>query len=1079
MNKYSNKTSYVKKFIKVFAFIMTFVLVIGSVPAYAASKKSVTVKTIKSLKAAMENENVKTITFKYSKKKAVTIPELSGSADKKLIISAPKASVVNKAKFLSISVDSASYKEEGDSNIITVKSASSKITVSEDVTVKKIVSKGERTDVVLGAGCEVESLECRKTAAEVSLSVGKDIIASVLLAKKTKIVVAGDTPRKLRITSKAKGSVITTSVPIDIFASKNISIVFEKGSEGSSVNASSSKVKVKITDNSGKAPVFKVDGKEVNEGVATPMPSATPSPMDTVGTEIITSPGSSTGSGFNTETATSTSGTGLAVYPVYIEPADTGNGNTVSYAGGSGSSSDNGILIETGNESVSGLIPDEDCNISGDEIENTPTDPSENKKNIHIGDNYSSEEDYKSDGMVRSYLFKDEGDICLLETQYEEPGLVFVERFDPYWELKESITLTYEPSLKWGGFYCGEKYNFIIVGQANNEEDDNKMVIRTIKYDKKWNEIGSVDLNGANTFCPFAFGSLRCVEKDGYLYVLTCHQQYKDAFGVNHQSNMMFSVNEEEMTMPYAGYIYQYGYVSHSFDQHIIVNEKGQLVTVDLGDGCPRAIQFCLLDVEDGVVVRQDEHIAFPFTGETGDPWTGATFGGIEETTKGYVLAFNHEDSCGQQDNPRNIYIEFASKYATEDPTDFSGTRICYSPDGNARTSTPAIVSLGLDNGGYVFWEEYDVDKYSTSDTEKKVCFVKYDIDGSFSEIHSFRGSLSDCKPILDDGIIYWYVSGKIAWMGYDYDIEKDVPTFYSLNTRTGEISIQRYGEQAFIVGTDIVQRETRHYVISNSFHDYFPLYDKDIYDDNGVLVETDYYNIRSELSAKKVYEYDEFGKMACERYTIPDNENGEMVFTYYSDRVESTKYAELYEEDLYYHTDTYYENGAPKSKAVTQYSVDIDGINIEHIEKVEWDEDGYRAKYSIYQQKDGVYDVTESWTYYESGKLRLHSREELYLGDKKKHSLTEEYYTEDGQLEKSVNRDESELDISKKAYDDLGRVIHEDYANEFYNLSVDYTYNEDGSYYTHTETDFGTWWENYFDADGTLIKTVSPDTVN
>lgn len=1077
MNKKGNSTSYIRKFMRFFALVMIFVLVIGCVPGYAASKKSITAKTIKSLKKAMENEDVKTITFKYSKKKNITIPELPGSADKKLIISAPKAYIVNRAKFSAISIDSTSYKEEGNGNILTVK-ASSKIKISEDVTVKKIVLKGKSADVVLGAGCEVESLECRKTAADVSLSVGKDVITSIILAKKTKIMVAGDTLRKLSITSKAKGCTVTTYVPVDIFASKDISIVFEKGSEGSSVNATSNKVRVKITDNSDKTPVFMVAGKEVKESVATPTPSITPSPVATVSTEIITSPISSTSTVVNSETGTSPSGTDSAVYPVYTELSDTGNGNTGSYAGGTGSSNDvGGIVTEMVNDNASELIPDEDYNISGVEIGNTPADSSEVKKDIHIGDNYSSEKRYKPDGMVRSYLFKEEGDLCILETQYGEPGLVFIERFDPSWELKESITLTYDPSLQWGGFYCGEKYNFIIVGQANHEEDVNKMVIRTIKYDKKWNEIGSVDLNGANTYCPFASGSLRCAEKDGYLYVLTCHQQYKDTLGVNHQSNMMFSVNEEEMTMPYTGYIYQFGYVSHSFDQYILVNDKGQLVTVDLGDGCPRAIQFCILDIEDGVVVRQDEKIAFPFEGKVGDNATGANTGGIEETSKGYVLAFNHEDSNGLQDMPRNIYIEFASKYATENPTEFSGTRICYSPNGNIRTTTPIMVSLGIDEGGYVFWEEYDADKDSRSDEEKRVCYIKYDNEGAFSDIYTFKGSLSDCKPILIDGIIYWYVSGKITFMDGDYDFEKDVPTFYSLNTETGEISIQHYGEQALIVDTDIVQRETRHYVIANSFHNYFPLYDEDVFDDNGVLVETDYYNIRSELSAKKTYEYDETGKLACERYTIPDNENGDMVFAYYSDNgVESTKYAELYEEDLYYHTDTYYENGAPKSKAVTQYSVDIDGNNIEHIEKVEWDEAGYRAKYSIHQQKDGVYDVTESWIYYESGKLRVHSREEQYLSGKKKHSLTEEYYTEDGQLERSVNWEESESDNSKKAYDELGRVIHEDYVSEFYSVSVDYTYNEDGSYHTRTETDSGTWWENYYDVDGTLIKTVTTD---
>ena len=85
----------------------------------------------------------------------------------------------------------------------------------------------------------------------------------------------------------------------------------------------------------------------------------------------------------------------------------------------------------------------------------------------------------------------------------------------------------------WGGFFAGEYYNFVICGQNNPNNSNNVEVFRIIRYDKEWNEIDYASIYGANTKRPFAFGSLRCAELDGYLYIRTCHDMYN-----GHQSNM-------------------------------------------------------------------------------------------------------------------------------------------------------------------------------------------------------------------------------------------------------------------------------------------------------------------------------------------------------------------------------------------------------------------------------------------------------------------------------------------------------------------------------------------------------------
>ena len=60
----------------------------------------------------------------------------------------------------------------------------------------------------------------------------------------------------------------------------------------------------------------------------------------------------------------------------------------------------------------------------------------------------------------------------------------------------------------------------------NLNEDDSAEVIRVVKYDKAWNRLSHASLKGANTMVPFDFGSLRCDEYGGMLYVHTCHVMY-------------------------------------------------------------------------------------------------------------------------------------------------------------------------------------------------------------------------------------------------------------------------------------------------------------------------------------------------------------------------------------------------------------------------------------------------------------------------------------------------------------------------------------------------------------------------
>ena len=52
-------------------------------------------------------------------------------------------------------------------------------------------------------------------------------------------------------------------------------------------------------------------------------------------------------------------------------------------------------------------------------------------------------------------------------------------------------------------FYSGTDYHFLVFGQNNLEEDDQKEVIRVVKYTKDWERVGAASLYAANTTKPF------------------------------------------------------------------------------------------------------------------------------------------------------------------------------------------------------------------------------------------------------------------------------------------------------------------------------------------------------------------------------------------------------------------------------------------------------------------------------------------------------------------------------------------------------------------------------------------------
>lgn len=326
-----------------------------------------------------------------------------------------------------------------------------------------------------------------------------------------------------------------------------------------------------------------------------------------------------------------------------------------------------------------------------------------------------------------------------------------------------------------GGFYAGKDNYFLVFGQKNPNEDDKVEVIRVVKYDKNWKRQGAASLYGANTAVPFDAGSLRMAEYGGMLYVRTCHKMYKSSDGYNHQANLTFCVKTDEMriTDQFSQIMnIDYGYVSHSFNQFIRV-DGDKLVAVDHGDAHPRSVVLVqYLKTAGGETFTNGDGAfgmenciyvnALPIQGNYGANDTGVSVGGFEASSTAYLVAGNSvsQDDAASYDafGKRNIFVTCTPKTAFDQNTTQaereSATTVRwitnYTEKDSVNVSTPQMVKLG-DNEFLLLWTE--------GDTVKSVL-----LDGSGNPttgIHSMKGALSDCQPILTGDSVTWYYTSN------------------------------------------------------------------------------------------------------------------------------------------------------------------------------------------------------------------------------------------------------------------------------------------------------------------------------
>ena len=381
---------------------------------------------------------------------------------------------------------------------------------------------------------------------------------------------------------------------------------------------------------------------------------------------------------------------------------------------------------------------------------------------------------------VYSYLM-DNGNGTLSRVEYIA-GTIVVEDYNAKMEFTGSREIPMELTT-FGGFFSGKDANYFVFGQNNPDEDNNKEVVRVVKYSKTWKRLGHASIYGARTTVPFRAASLRMCESDKYLFVRTGHEMYASSDGLNHQANMTICVEKSSMTVTLCDYGVSYanlGYCSHSFNQFIKVVD-GHLVAVDHGDAYPRSIMLSYSEsdaVTKGTWWGSDgEYSLMDFPGEIGNNYTGAMVGGFEASNTHYLVsgASVAQDSNYLDNKVMNVFVSALPRDGSTGVKTIFLTD--YKESGDYRVTNTQMVEIDKDHY-LVMWE-----RDARTSAGNFNYFYIYPENGVYVAMINGKGEqlgqttfvdaqLSDCKPIVANNKVIWYVTSGSAPVFYSFSAD-------------------------------------------------------------------------------------------------------------------------------------------------------------------------------------------------------------------------------------------------------------------------------------------------------------------
>ncbi len=401
------------------------------------------------------------------------------------------------------------------------------------------------------------------------------------------------------------------------------------------------------------------------------------------------------------------------------------------------------------------------------------------------GSNASLQNYYTWASPVKSYLSL-QSDGRLMRVQYlPSDGRVLAEYYNSEYELASRKYIPQELPV-FGGFFEGRDAYYILTGKNNSDQSNSAEVFRITKYDKSWKRLCAASLYGANTTVPFRAGSARFCESGDYIIIRTCHEMYKSTDGLNHQANVTIQLDSRKMVI--TDYLTDvsntsYGYVSHSFNQFVAVDED-KIIALDHGDAYPRSI--ALTKYKTKVSSGSFTPAAYynycqaidmlPIAGEIGDNSTSCSVGGLGVSSSSYIAAICTVEQ-GSASQVRNICVSVLDKSSSVPVL----KKLTSYTDAGAVPSTPHLIKRGTDSF-VLMWEKASLVYYCELDG-------RGDIKG---DIHCFEAELSDCVPVATAEKLVWYVWNDNEVTFYDISLrdmgitgKKTINTYHSFNIKS------------------------------------------------------------------------------------------------------------------------------------------------------------------------------------------------------------------------------------------------------------------------------------------------------
>ncbi|MBP1047359.1 leucine-rich repeat domain-containing protein [Enterococcus sp. BWM-S5] len=338
--------------------------------------------------------------------------------------------------------------------------------------------------------------------------------------------------------------------------------------------------------------------------------------------------------------------------------------------------------------------------------------------------------------------------------------------------LLKTVTIDYSTMPLYGHFYFApDGYCYLIVGQANSEENNDKTVIEVRKYDQEGNMQGVAELKGGVVFAymkgitePFKAGQTRVALEGTELAIHTNRMMYKDSNGVAHQSNLIFSVDTSTMSLTNKNW--NKGYQSHSMNQFVQADE-GKFVTLGHGDAYGRGIE--LFTFSDG-----KEYMLQPFDGAHGANFTGATMSGFEITEQSYLVSGRLIPQSTQTVNGVTTGAKMNAFVLSVDKATMTTTFNWLTKFGEAETAyvgDSRLIKINNDRYVYLYTVFDDI-----KGANPKTIYTLLDGQGTVLSEESFEGMCftANSQPIVTDNKLTWVspdsTSGKITYL-YQLDI--------------------------------------------------------------------------------------------------------------------------------------------------------------------------------------------------------------------------------------------------------------------------------------------------------------------